>query len=237
MRSGWVVVVLALAACGDDGTNTSPRDANTPIDVAPDVPACMPTGTPQTVYLNFTGATYSESSVEDSVANTSNVLDMQRTLAAWPHSNTAAIKACITTRLAGFNLDIVDVDPGTVAHHEIVFSTTYWDQANVPSISAIGCGTPNPKSVTFLFGVSVGTDPVAACEYAVLQFATSSTGLDHSLDCHDYLGNSQTACGAKTFVDMDIQCGEFQARLCTCTGSQTQNSFQRMQMVHGSRCP
>jgi hypothetical protein len=225
-------LVVVVAACGDDGGSSKPIDAPNI-----DVPACTPSGTTQTLYLNFAGGTYMKGTPEDAVTNTSNALDMTRTLPAWSQANAAAIKTCMTTALADFNLDVVDVDPGTVAHHEIAFTTVHWSEPGISSLSNNGCGTPNPKSLAFVFGDPIGPDATAACENAVSQFASASTGLDHSMDCHDALGTYQTACGPKTFLDIGVQCGDFQAHVCTCTSQQVQNSFRRMVLIHGRRCP
>lgn len=43
-------------------------------------------------------------------------------------------------------------------------------------------------------------------------------------------------CGEKSFVDLDVACGEFEPRSCSC-GSETQNSHQQLAALAGRACP
>jgi hypothetical protein len=116
--------------------------------------------------------------------------------------------------------------------NEIVFTTKYWgpNPEAMYSLSAANCQTPPANGgVAFVFGSGPGLDdhPKVWCEYALGQLGSDLAGLDHSRDCHDYLGTFQTACGDKTYVDGDLKCGENTDRTCFCGGT-TQNSYQKM---------
>lgn len=106
------------------GVSVTP-DARKRTDAAVDALTPMCKG--KTVFLNRGGGTYVVGAKDNAVTNTSFVLDMTRTLAAYPHGDAswAAVKACVTQALAPFKATVTDVDPGTSQHHEIVFSTTY----------------------------------------------------------------------------------------------------------------
>lgn len=225
-----MLVGLVLVGCGDGGGGVA-------VDARPDTtvtPGC--TGG-KTLYLNRISESWSPGA-DDATTNTSLVLDMTRTLPAYPYGEPSwqAIKACITTQLAPFNVNVVDTDPGTAPHHEIVFTTTYWDTSagsGIGTISSSSCMAKPVNGVSFVFAQTLTDVPADTCEFAVSQFASETAGLDHSMDCHDALGTYRTACGPKMFLDQEIQCGEFSAHACMCTNQQTQNSFQAM---HAALC-
>jgi len=222
-----MLVGLLLGACGDDGGGLA-VDAKQPDTVT----------SGKTVFLNRAGGTYSMG-VDDATANVAGAMDMTRTLAPYPHDDASwtAVKTCVTQALAPFNVVVTDVDPGTAPHHEIVLTTKYWgDTSNtiVSSVSSAPCPAGSPgthpaiptSGVALVFAMGF-TDPTSICEAAVSQLAVDIAGLDHSLDCHDFLGIYQTPCGAKSFLDQDEMCGEFSARVCNC-GNATQNSHRAM---------
>jgi hypothetical protein len=60
----------------------------------------------------------------------------------------------------------------------------------------------------------------------VSQLASEITGLDHAFDCHDWL-SQLSDCGPRSFLDANVNCGDFSARACQCGGT-TQNSHQTM---------
>jgi hypothetical protein len=223
-----LVVVFGLAACGDDGASTA-RDA------AIDSPGCAP-GMRSTIYLNFGGGMYAPGP-DDATMNKAVPLDMTRTLAAWPHANAAAVMTCIEAGLAPFLIDVTDVDPGAAPHHELVMTTQFWGAGNPGVLSTSGSACPpGPlNSLTFVFGTAVGTDALAACEITLSQFASAAASLDHTIDCHDYLGIYQPACGPKMWLSTPAACGETTERPCTCGGTH-QASLPKMVQKFGSAC-
>ena len=240
MRKVMLVGTVVMAACGGDDGGHAVMDAKQ-ADAAPDSQTSCSGG--KVIFLNRAGGTYNAGTADDATTNTTKVLSTgSYAVPAYPNSDTSwgTIKSCVTTSLAPFGVTVTDVDPGTAPHHEIVFTTTYnaWPggTANVSTISAANCpGTGLPASgVLFVFSGAFGDMPMVDCEGAVSQLASEIAGLDHALDCHDFLGIYQSPCGQKSFLDQAIQCGETSPRICQCGGSSTQNSWQQMK---AALCP
>jgi hypothetical protein len=233
MRSTLLFGVV-LAACGGDGA--APDAASGPVVDAAidsrvfDAPASS-CAHPRTVFLNRAGGTYT-SGADDSTMNLSPIVDQPRTLAPFPLADATwtTVKACVTTELAKFGAIVTDVDPDTAPHHEIVFTTKYWDMAheNISSVSGANCAPGNPvNGVAFVFAEPIGNDPQFLCEAALWQLAVDVANLDWSLNCHDMQSSYMNACGNRTYLDSEEKCGEYTARDCRCGGT-TQNSFQKM---------
>ena len=68
------------------------------------------------------------------------------------------------------------------------------------------------------------------CETAGQETA-HAFGLDHEFLCQDPM-TYLVGCGAKSFQDEYVPCGEFQPRECNC-GTPTQNSVQSMYQLFG----
>ena len=221
-----------LAACGDDGGH--PTDAG--IDTSPDAAFC----TSKTIFLNRAGGTYNAGDADDATTNTTRVLESGSfNVSPYPYGDAdwGTIKACVRAAFDPFGVTVTDVDPGTAPHHEVVFTTSYavWPFPNNPNASSVssvncsgvGAGLP-VNGVAFVFTSIFGTSrPDLDCADAISQLSTEISGLDHALDCEDFLGNSQPACGPKQFLDRDVQCGETTPRTCQCGGT-TQNSYKAM---------
>ncbi len=220
-----LLLLCLVSACGDGGKVVE-VDAAMPADAAP----C--TGG-HVIYLNRGGGVY-KPGVDDAIGNSTRIADgMDRTLPPFPYGDAswASIKSCIEQGLAPFHATVTDVDPGNRPHHEIVFTTKYWgpNADLVVSNSSMNCppaGLPG-SGVAFVFTQLLGDKPDLACEYAMSQLASEISGLDHSLDCHDYLGGFLSPCGPKSYVDAQVMCGDTDPRLCQC-GGVSQNSFRTM---------
>ena len=217
-----------LSACGDDG-KAGEVDAPVAVDAAPCTGGHL-------IYLNRGGGTY-KPGPDDAIGNTTRIADgMDRTVPPYPFGDASwtSIKACVEKGLAPFHATVTDVDPGTKLHHEIVFTTKYWGpQADlVLSNSAMNCppaGLPG-NGVAFVFAGQIGDMPDLACEVALSQLASEISGLDHSLDCHDWLDVFQAPCGEKSYLDAQVMCGDNGPRACQC-GGVSQNSFQTMSVA------
>src|SRR5690349_1862559 len=97
-----LIVTLAMGCGGGGGDNQLDAAAGG------DAPTgCVPgSQAVATVYLNFTGATYSPAAggMDDATINIANPIDMTRTLAPWPFGNSAEIKACVEEALKPFRI-------------------------------------------------------------------------------------------------------------------------------------
>lgn len=232
MCTRGVVVIAMVAACG--GGEAKPDAAV----IYEDAALCVPGAQTSTVYLNFTGGTFSHG-LDDATLNRADPIDTTRTLAAWPLANAAGIKACVEAALKPFKIDVTDVDPGQAPHHEIVFSDVFWVAADpqVRTISASNCGGTIQNTISFVFAAPIGDSAVVACHDAMLQFGVASTGLDHVNDCTDYLsGGAVPACGPRAWTTTPLQCGDGgNTRPCHCGGSH-QISMNKMRDRFGLSC-
>jgi hypothetical protein len=224
-----------LLACGDGAS--APPDAEPAPDAiaAPDAAAC---GTPVTVFLNGGGGTYT-SGMDNSSTNTSSILNMERTLA--PYAGTISlddVRACVASLLAPFNVVVTTTDPGDAVHRELVFigaPAEIGAPEQALSISPIDCATdgedPLPRVIAFVMGGQYD-DATLLCEDTA-QVVGHTFGLDHAFQCDDVMAWDPN-CGARTFLDMDVPCGETEARGCACGA--TQNSYQQLADLAGLAC-
>ena len=240
MRATWWVV-MALASCGDDGTKAM-VDAPKAID-APAMPDACVAGNPaaHVVFLNKAGGAYTMGP-DDSRTNKTAILSSDKTLGA-PTVDAAewtSFVTCVTSKFSPFAVTITDVDPGTAPHMELVVvdnAQTIGFQSGVFGIAPQGCEGTDGKvfdnGIAFLMWNSGVTERCMTGS----QMVGNLFGLDHAFACPDimtYLGG----CGPsenKTFTNVDVPCGEFQARNCTC-GKPTQNSVRTLQKIAGPTC-
>ena len=89
-----------------------------------------------------------------------------------------------------------------------------------------------PRPVVFAFSAQLNHNVRAICETIGMEVA-HAYGLDHGYLCKDVM-TYLTGCGAKTFVDKDVPCGEKTKRTCE-GGAPTQNSYQWLMRVLGAR--
>jgi len=225
--SRWLVVSAWILGCGDN--KTLPPEIDAP-------PACS---TPVTLFLDRDGGTYTPGP-DNASANTSSILDMERTLVAptiadfdWDF-----VVGCVAQKFAPFNVVVTDQDPGDTVHNEMVVISTGADigfGSNVASLSPFNCNRIDGAILYLMWDTNnINGD---RCWSAAQSFA-SSLGLDHEFSCPDLM-SFVTGCGAtadKVFTDADMPCGEFEARACTCGGT-TQNSFQYLEDKVGAACP
>ena len=193
---------------------------------------------PRIVYMNRVGGTFTPG-YDDSRQNRSSIAAGTVNLPAWNVSEAGwqQVMTCVQAQFADYNVIITDVDPGNVPHMESVVAGQP-TQLN-PQLDGAGGVSPwDPNncsiienSIVFTFAPLFGNDYQQICE-VVAQEVSHSYGLDHEYLCSDpmtYLGG----CGAKSFQDVDAQCGEFSPRQCEC--SQTQNSVQMLLSRLGPR--
>ncbi len=230
-----VMGALLLVACGDDAS--TPPDAEPAPDAtaAADAAVC---GEPVTVFLNGGGGTYTPG-LDDSSTNTSSILSMERTLA--PYAGAISlddVRTCVASLLAPFHVVVTTTDPADAVHREIVFIGAA-AEVGAPeqslSISPINCPTdgvdPLPRSIAYVMGGQYD-DASLLCEDTA-QVVGHTFGLDHTFQCDDVMA-WDPSCGARTFLDMDVSCGETEERGCFCGA--TQNSYQQLASLAGLAC-
>jgi len=134
-----------------------------------------------------------------------------------------------------FNIVITDVDPGMAPHDEAVVcgDGAMAGFAGAGGVAPFSCGVI-PNAITFTFADTLGNNPQLLAE-VVAQEAAHAWGLDHEFLCEDPM-TYLSGCGPKTFQDIDAQCGEYNARECSCGGS-TQNSYQHILDTFGASVP
>lgn len=187
---------------------------------------------PLKVFLNRNGGTYRPGQ-DDSRQNTSIVPRQSSTIPPWTFGDTAwnNLKTCVTTQFARFNVTIVDVEPPS--NERYVEHVVGGRPENVGLPNGVGGVAPIDNfncrvidvAINYTFSEVYGGNVQAICETAAQEIAHSFS-LDHELHCPDpmtYLGG----CGAKSFRDLNAQCGEFQPRACNCNRP-SQNSVQIM---------
>jgi MYXO-CTERM domain-containing protein len=130
---------------------------------------------------------------------------------------------------------VTDADPGDDPHSEVVVSGHPTDIGmgnGVGGVAPMACQAIQ-GAVSFAFPETYGDDPIGICE-AAGQESAHAFGLDHELLCSDIM--TYQFCGAKSFVNEDSECGEFQARPCAC-GGEVQNSHEYLLEVLGAAAP
>jgi len=178
------------------------------------------------IYMNKNGGTFTPGN-NDSRTNRSSIPNQTSTIAPWNISDAAwqQIMTCVKAQFAPFDVQITDVDPGQVPHIESVVAGSPQDvgmQQGVGGVSPFtsDCSTI-PNSIVYTFAEVFGNDYQTVCE-VVAQEVSHSFGLDHEYLCSDPM-TYLTGCGAKSFQNQDVPCGEYSARTCAC-GQSTQNS-------------
>ena len=245
MRIGIAAGALALAGCVGEISGEAPAvdlddEGETPRGIyviAPDDESLsqiesdwIAAAPPQrTIFLNKAGGTYfpgannSSTNRSSIVSNPSTVGAYEGTAAQW-----SALVTCVRNQFSRFNVVVTDVDPGAAQHLEAVMGGKPQDIGMGSGVGGVapmfGDCSVVERAVVYIFTTVLGSTQVE-CEVAAQEIA-HAYGLDHEYLCKDpmtYLGG----CGAKSFQDVDAQCGEYQARECMCGGT-TQNSVQEM---------
>ncbi len=231
----WLVVLFVTAGCG--GGNDVSVDAGPPDAVSCTEPA-------RVVFLNRGGGDYVPGEFPGSgAANESSIIDEAVTIPPAPLDGVwDEVMACVREDFAAFNIEITDVDPGTSgSHYEVVMAPKARDiglSAGVSSVAPYNCPTaenPDPMlgGVGWVLYEFVEGDAPFLCGSVSTTVGNMFT-LDHAYHCPDlmtYLAN----CGDKSFVDLDVRCGELEERDCFCGGA-TQNSYQTIMALAGPAC-
>jgi hypothetical protein len=158
-------------------------------------------------------------------------------LPGWKGNNAtwAKVVACVRQQFQPFDVTITDERP---LHDDFVLVAVGGKPADIGlKDKRIGGLAPFngeviPVPVVFAFSTALNHDVRAICETIAMEVA-HAYGLDHAYDCKDLMTYLKP-CGAKSFLDKDIACGETKKRPCA-GGAATQNSRQRLLQVLGPR--
>ncbi len=145
------------------------------------------------------------------------------------------VMACVRTLFAPFDVVITDAPP-TIDNYVLVAVGGKPAELGVKDRRVGGLAPFNgrviAKPVVFAFSAALGNDVRSVCETIGMEVA-HAYGLDHGYSCHDIM-TYLPRCGARTFTDKDVGCGETKLRNCE-GGEPTQNSYRRLLQVLGAR--
>lgn len=192
------------------------------------------------IYLNPNGGTFDPGWPDESRENISSVLasvsGQTETVDPYPYGDASwqTVLDCVRDLYADFDVYVTDQDPGDTPHLETVVGGHPNDiglPEGVGGIAPSGC-EPVPNSVQYVFPRTYGAGGEQGICEAAGQETAHSFGLEHGYWCPDVMTYLWDCPDRKTFVDRDVDCGEYSPRNCSCSGS-TQNSYQHLLRVIG----
>lgn len=165
-------------------------------------------------------STTDESSVPDGAASEYMVAEFGHGDALWEE-----LMSCIREVYGPYDVEVTDVDPGNVPHHEAIAagsSSNVGLDSRVLGIAPGGCD-PRNNVISYSFLNMYPANRVDEMCATVAQESAHSFGLsDHLLDCTDpmtYLAQNGE-CGRKFFRNKLEPCGEFAGEIpCQCAGT------------------
>lgn len=190
-----------------------------------------------TVFFNFDGGTYSPGTQNDPITNTTTILNSETVAAPADLTSDAIgdIVACARQLVTPYNIRIVTSDPGTIPHHEIVFTdslpTDFGFDNTIVSVSPFQCFPF--FNVGFVFSSAYGEMTRLLCEEGV-RYIMVAASIDHLYDCKQ-ISTYLSGCGDKGIYDEDTPCGEYEERECFC-GETTTNPHEAMLDRFGPAC-
>jgi MYXO-CTERM domain-containing protein len=225
-------VPLEQLVAGGAVESLAERDRSRAEGIGSFTPFFTPGGAPLPVYLERRAVTYT-AGADNSLENRSSVVGSgTRTVGGFRGTDTQwnQIVACVRNQFARFNVEVTDVEPTAGEYVEAHFGGTP-GQLGLPNgvggvapIDNFSCRII-PRAVVYIFSDVLGNSTQLNCEVAAQEIAHAFS-LDHELLCQDPM-TYLSGCGAKTFQDIDAQCGEFEPRQCNC-GRARHNSVQLM---------
>ncbi|HUS31383.1 MAG TPA: hypothetical protein VMZ53_22885 [Kofleriaceae bacterium] len=160
----YVLALIAVAACGDDGGGMVTPDSSTPM---PDAPVTCPAVTPplaagmHTFYLSFEGVTITKGACDDAKTNCSELVGQASTVvpAFLPaesdrDARIAVIAAEVQTALAQFSVDVVRTRPASGDYWMASIGGTSMAVAGVSGVTAgvkPTCQSVNKSSISLVF--------------------------------------------------------------------------------------
>jgi hypothetical protein len=145
--------------------------------------------------------------------------------------------ACVQKLFAPFHVEVTDQRPSGDDYVLVAVGGRPGDvgetNQRVGGLAPFS-GQVIPRPVVFVFARQLGHQVTPVCETIGMEVA-HAYGLDHAYLCKDVMTYLKP-CGAKSFVDKDVPCGERKRRPCA-DGAATQNSYQRLMQALGPRKP
>lgn len=147
------------------------------------------------------------------------------------------IVACVTGRFNKYDVVVTDVRPTQPSYILVAVG------GRPPDVAAQGHHTAGlapfnseaiPNAVVFAFSKELGNRMRETCETIVMEVG-HAYGLDHAFHCPDVMTYLR-GCDAKGFRDVDVPCGEHEARECA-NGQPTQNSYRHLVGLLGAAKP
>jgi hypothetical protein len=187
-------------------------------------------GAPLPIFLNRYGGTY-YGGQDNSAENRSIVVGQgSAEVSAFNGSESTWTQtvSCLQDMFSRFNVVITEQEPANGAYVEAVIGGTPGEVGlpngvgGVAPIDTYQCEIID-RAVVFAFAGNLPDDGQTLCEVAAQEIAHAFT-LDHAYLCQDPM-TYLNGCGAKSFQDIDAQCGEYSPRACECNRS-SQNSVQ-----------
>jgi MYXO-CTERM domain-containing protein len=187
------------------------------------------------VYLHRWGGTYTGGSQDDPVKNVSRLLSGSYALQGPNLDDTAwrQVVECVEDVFAPFAVTVTDVEPPPDVHYvEAVVTRRPQDigmEAGIGGVAAGPACAVTPHAINFTFA-EVWSNSVAQICFTIAHETGHNLGLEHTWHCTDVM--SYGNCGAKSFRDLEMECGGSVKEACTCT-TPTANSYQRLKGFTG----
>ena len=197
--------------------------------------------TPVTVFLDSAGATLS-AGVDDSDSRVSSLLVTRAidSLAVPAYSGSAAdwraTASCVAEGFAGFAIEVTDQRPAAASYITVMVGGRPAMLGYDDGYSGVApyTGAVMADAIAFVFADQIGNRVDAVCQ-SILHEVGHTLGLDHSHHCSDVMSYLY-GCGARTFTDADLSCGELAPRQCA-NGEASQNSYRHLADAVGLRGP
>jgi hypothetical protein len=207
MRKLWVssLLLVLVAACGDDGGTPAQIDAPKAIDAAIDTPSDTPidsapinTNATHTLFLNTEGVTVTVGN-DNAVTNTSSAISTGATLLRFANADAArattiaGIVAELQSILAPYNITVTTTRPAAGPYHQIVLTddppTKVGFPAGTGGSAPLNCTPARPYSaMAFGFANVILADQHARVATTLAMFALTD-GIPMSkkpMDCMCY---------------------------------------------------
>ena len=177
---------------------------------------------------------------DDSRQNISQIADNNTTIGAFTQSDDTWKKmlSCVRATFAPFDVMVTDVDPGPMtSHYEHIVggkpSQLRSDIGGAGGVAPATC-TEIPNAMSFTFDV-YGDRFEDLC-WTASQEVAHAFGLEHELNAKDPLTYLEGFL-PKRFQAANAQCGEGIPRVCKCTTSGMQNTYEHILAMFGPGTP
>lgn len=200
------------------------------------IPAVMPS---KVIYLNREGAEL-VNGIDEASKNRTSLVPKDKAVALIPayagsHSNWNKLVACVASKFEAYDVTVVDRRPLEPGYMMAVVGGVAENLGRAETHHATGLapfnGEPIPNAVVLIFSTALKNDVTTMCETAGMEIA-HAYGLDHARHCSDLM-TYMKRCGARTFLDKDLPCGEHEDRACP-RNEKTQNSHQHLVNLLGA---